>query len=225
LISADKIDAIDGSSPPAELRAVLMPAIPVAVEAAVAAIRKRGPYADLSEDALDRNLRTGLTDAVERWFDTPAAGERGDLHFALGRAHARAGRSLDELMGFYRVAALTMWRRLADIGAAGGVEPKQLYRLAETGFGCVDELRRPDSPTSNRIDPARLTRAGRSSSNSCSGARSQRWTRCKRPRGPSASSSRQRSRSSSDPPTSTTCSPAPCAIPSCSVRARASSWA
>jgi PucR C-terminal helix-turn-helix domain len=123
-----------------ELRAVLMPAVPIAVEAAVAAIRERGPYADLSEDALDRNLRIGLTDAVERWFDPTDAGGRGDLHFTLGRAHARAGRSLDELMGFYRIAALTMWRRLAEIGAAGGVEPKHLYRLAETGFGCVDEL-------------------------------------------------------------------------------------
>jgi hypothetical protein len=132
---------LDREPPPAELRAALMPAVPAIVEAAIAAIRSQGPtHTGGSETALERNLRMGLTDAVDRWFDAaPPAADR-DLHFALGRSQARAGRSLDELMGFYRTAAQTMWRRLAEVGAAGGVEPQDLYRLAETGFGCVDEL-------------------------------------------------------------------------------------
>ncbi len=117
-----------------------MPAVPAIVEAAITAIRSQGPDVRSSKSALERNLRHGLTDAVDRWFDTEPPSSEPDLHFALGRAQARAGRSLDELMSFYRIAARTMWRRLAEVGAASGVEPKDLYRLAETGFGCVDEL-------------------------------------------------------------------------------------
>jgi hypothetical protein len=136
----DKTDALDRESPPAELRAALMPAVPLIVEAAIAAIRGRRPDLGASENALERNLRLGLTDAVDRWFDTAPPSADSDLHFALGRAQARAGRSLDELMSFYRIAGQTMWRRLTEVGTAKGIEPQQLYRLVETGFGCVDEL-------------------------------------------------------------------------------------
>jgi hypothetical protein len=135
----DKTETPDVEPPPPELRAALMPAVPLIVEAAIAAIRGRDPVLGFSENALERNLRLGLTDAVDRWFDTAPAADA-DLHFALGRAQARAGRSLDELMSFYRIAGQTMWRRLAEVGTAAGVEPQHLYRLVETGFGCVDEL-------------------------------------------------------------------------------------
>jgi hypothetical protein len=140
LFQANKTDALDAEPPPAELRAALMPAVPLIVEAAISAIRTRGPNLGLSAKSLERNLRLGLTDAVDRWFDTAPPSADSDLHFALGRAQARAGRSLDELMSFYRIAAQTMWRRLAEVGTAAGIEPQHLYRLAETGFGCVDEL-------------------------------------------------------------------------------------
>jgi len=43
-------------------------------------------------------------------------------------------------MGFYRLAGQTMWRRVAELGTAQGARPEHLYRLAETGFGCVDEI-------------------------------------------------------------------------------------
>jgi hypothetical protein len=139
LSPSDKIGTLDGEPPPAELRAALMPAVPLIVDAAIAAIRGGGPDLGSSESALERNLRLGLTDAVDRWFDTAPSADA-DLHFALGRAQARAGRSLDELMSFYRIAGQTMWRRLAEVGTAAGIEPQHLYRLVETGFGCVEEL-------------------------------------------------------------------------------------
>jgi hypothetical protein len=126
--------------PPAELRAALTPAVPTIVEAAIAAIRSQGGGVGRSEHALERNLRLGLSDAVDRWFDGARPAPEIDLHFALGRAQARAGRSLDELMTFYRVAAQTMWRRVTEVGASRGIEPRDIYRLAETGFGCVDEI-------------------------------------------------------------------------------------
>jgi PucR C-terminal helix-turn-helix domain len=140
LFPTNKLATLDPQPPPAELRAALMPAVPMIVDAAIAAIRGQGPALDASQDALERNLRRGLSDAVDRWFDTVSPSSDNDLHFALGRAQARAGRSLDELMSFYRIAARTMWRRLAEVGTSAGIEPPDLYRLAETGFGCVDEL-------------------------------------------------------------------------------------
>lgn len=138
---ANRNATLQAAPPPVDLRAVLMPAVPMIVEAAIAAIGGREPTAERPEGALERNLRLGLTDAVDRWFDGPPPSSSDlDLHFALGRAHARAGRSLDELMGFYRIAGQTMWRRLTEDGVARGLEPRDLYHLAETGFGCVDEL-------------------------------------------------------------------------------------
>ncbi len=135
------LDDAEGAAgaPPAELRAALRPALPSIVDAAVESIcaHDRGP--GFSRAGLARNLRLGLTDAVDRWFE-PAEAAPSDLHFALGRAQARAGRSLDELMGFYRMAGQTMWRNVARLGTQQGVRAEDLYMLAETGFGCVDEI-------------------------------------------------------------------------------------
>ena len=117
-----------------------MPGVPAIVEAAIAEIRSRDAAPAHSQEALERNLRLGLTDAVDRWFEPGRPNAAPDLHFALGRAQARAGRSLDELMGFYRIAGQAMWRRIAELGAQLGARPEDLYRMAETGFGCVDEI-------------------------------------------------------------------------------------
>jgi hypothetical protein len=141
LSAADNSVVLEAEPPPAELRAALMPVVPTIVEAAIAAIRDHGHDLGAFESALERNLRLGLTYAVDRWLEAvPAPSSDSELHFALGRAQARAGRSLDEMMGFYRIAAQTMWRRLTEVGSAEGIEPQHLYRLAETGFGWVDEL-------------------------------------------------------------------------------------
>jgi hypothetical protein len=141
LSAEDNAVVLEAEPPPAELRAALMPVVPTIVEAAIAAIRNHGPDLGAVESALERNLRLGLSYAVDRWLEAvPAPSSDSELHFALGRAQARAGRSLDEMMGFYRIAAQTMWRRLTEVGPAEGIEPRHLYRLAETGFGWVDEL-------------------------------------------------------------------------------------
>ena len=125
---------------PTKFRAALTPAIPLVVEAAIAAIRDHAPESGHSAEALEKNLRIGLTDAVDRWFSVATPSADTALHFELGRAQARAARSLDELMGFYRIAGQTAWRRLTEVGAEQGIEPEFLYRLAETGFGYVEEL-------------------------------------------------------------------------------------
>ena len=136
----DKPSLTEAEELPASFRAALTPAVPLIVEAAIAAIGSQAQGSGHAADALERNLRIGLTDAVDRWFATTNPSADTDLHFELGRAQARAARSLDELMGFYRIAGQTAWRRLTQVGAAQGIEPRYLYRLAETGFGYVEEL-------------------------------------------------------------------------------------
>jgi PucR C-terminal helix-turn-helix domain len=140
LFPPDETAFLERDALPAELRAALVPAIPTIVDAVITAIRGEARRGGPPGSALERNLRLGLTQAVERWFAAASPSADTDLHFGLGRAHARAGRSLDELMGFYRVAALTAWLRTSEVGAAEGIEPEYLYRLAGAGFSYVDEL-------------------------------------------------------------------------------------
>jgi PucR C-terminal helix-turn-helix domain len=122
------------------LRAALTSTVPEIVEAGIAAIRERHPRQQIAESPLERNLRRGLTHAANRWFGLGDDEVEQDLHFDLGRAQARAGRSLEELMGFYRIAGTTMWRAAATLGEQQGAPPEQVYRLAETGYECVDEV-------------------------------------------------------------------------------------
>jgi hypothetical protein len=139
LIPINEIGAVEPELP-AALRAALQPAIPGIVDAAIAAIRTQGVEHGATESGLERNVRVGLTDACDRWFGSVPPTSDTELHYALGRAQARSGRSLDELMRIYRIAGQTAWRSLTEIGAAKGVAPEDLYQLAETGFGYVDEL-------------------------------------------------------------------------------------
>ena len=58
----------------------------------------------------------------------------------LGRSAQRAGRSLEALLAAYRVGARLAWREISTAGAAAGVEPEELYRLAEELFIYIDQL-------------------------------------------------------------------------------------
>ncbi len=140
LFPPDDTELLERDAPPAQIRAALVPAVPMIVDAVIAAIRGEERRTGHPESALERNLRVGLTHAVERWFAAASPSVDTDLHFALGRAHARSGRGLDELMGFYRVAGRTAWLRASEVGAAQGIQPEHLYRLAATGFCYVDQL-------------------------------------------------------------------------------------
>ena len=80
-------DALD--APPPELRAALTPGIPAIVEDVIAAIGSTGGVSGFSRGALERNLRLGLTDAVDRWFE-PARGRPVRICTSRSGAHRRA---------------------------------------------------------------------------------------------------------------------------------------
>ncbi|GAA2588679.1 helix-turn-helix domain-containing protein [Winogradskya consettensis] len=60
--------------------------------------------------------------------------------YALGRGEARSGRSLDALLGAYRVGARVAWRELAAISVGAGQPAPIIAHFAELVFAYIDEL-------------------------------------------------------------------------------------
>ncbi|MEU4242578.1 helix-turn-helix domain-containing protein [Actinoplanes sp. NPDC026619] len=60
--------------------------------------------------------------------------------YALGRGEARSGRSLDALLGAYRVGARVSWHELAAISVATGQPAAIIAHFAELVFAYIDEL-------------------------------------------------------------------------------------
>ncbi len=67
---------------------------------------------------------------------TPALGGAYDL----GRGEARAGRSMDALLGAYRVGARVAWRGISEAAVAAGLPADRLVVFAELVFAYIDEL-------------------------------------------------------------------------------------
>ena len=60
--------------------------------------------------------------------------------YALGRGEARSGRSMDSLLGAYRVGARVAWRGLAHVAAEAGLSAGALVGFAELVFAYIDQL-------------------------------------------------------------------------------------
>ncbi|OJF11874.1 PucR family transcriptional regulator [Couchioplanes caeruleus] len=60
--------------------------------------------------------------------------------YALGRGEARSGRSLDALLGAYRIGARVAWRQFAAISVSTGQPAPTIARFAELVFAYIDEL-------------------------------------------------------------------------------------
>jgi hypothetical protein len=116
------------------------------VDEMIEAIRAEIPEYDRPlRDAFGERVRGSTTASVERFLALIAGEERdargqSDLYVELGRNEVRSGRPIDTLLSAYRIGARLMWRGFAAEGAAAGIEPDVLYRLAEALFAYVDEL-------------------------------------------------------------------------------------
>jgi PucR C-terminal helix-turn-helix domain len=131
---------------PPSLATALRPALPDLTDAIIAAIGAEVPaYAQPLEGRLGRALRVGVRTALARFVDRIAEPGREDadartLYMDLGRAEFRAGRSLDALLGAYRLGARLAWERFVAAGEAAGHEPATLYRLASAIFSYIDGI-------------------------------------------------------------------------------------
>jgi hypothetical protein len=131
---------------PPSLAAALRPALPDLTDAIIGAIAAEVPaYAQPIEGAFGRALHVGVRTALARFVDRiedPASEDAGtsELYVDLGRAEFRAGRSLDALLGAYRIGARMAWERFVAAGETSGHEPATLYRLASAIFSYIDGI-------------------------------------------------------------------------------------
>jgi hypothetical protein len=125
---------------------VLEPELPAIADAILRAIGEEVPeYARPLEGAFGRDVRTGVTRALERFNalvrDPDAPDEAmSRVYVALGREELRAGRTLDALQSAYRIGARVAWRHTADVSARAGFDHDVITRLAEAIFAYIDEL-------------------------------------------------------------------------------------
>jgi len=127
-----------------ELATLLRPGLPGVVEEIIAVIRAEVPeYDQPLEGAFGRLISQGVSVALEQFVsllgrdeELPEIG----TYEALGRAEHRAGRTLDALQSAYRLGARVAWRSVAQVGAASGVDPREMYALAEAIFAYIDRL-------------------------------------------------------------------------------------
>jgi hypothetical protein len=134
------------SNLPPELAKALRPALPDLAQHIIVAIGREVPaYARPLEGPFGRALRVGVERALARFVDSierPGAGDGGarEIYVELGRGEMRAGRSLDALLGAYRIGARLAWERFVAAGEAAGHEPRTLYRLASAIFDYIDGI-------------------------------------------------------------------------------------
>jgi len=125
---------------------VLRPAIPRLVDEMIEQIGAEIPEFDRPlQGRFGDTVRQAATASGERFLALLAGDERDPraesaLYVELGRGELRSGRSIDTLLAAYRIGARVLWRGFAAEGVAAGVDPNQLYRLAEALFAYVDAL-------------------------------------------------------------------------------------
>jgi hypothetical protein len=120
----------------------LRPSLPALVEEIIDAVQVAVPA---YERGLDRNVRIGVQQALEGFLELVAGGDETtlpghDVYFSFGRGEARSGRSLDALLSAYRAGARVAWRGMARAGDEAGIDPQELYTLAEGIFAYIDEI-------------------------------------------------------------------------------------
>lgn len=120
---------------------VLRPVLPQLSDEIIAAIARDVPgYRRAMEGTFGAFVRLGVETALGRFVEGAEIGPARDTYVNLGRGEFHAGRSLDALLGAYRVGARLAWRRFVEAGVAGGLDPGDLYDLGEAIFAYIDEL-------------------------------------------------------------------------------------
>ncbi|HWC24029.1 MAG TPA: helix-turn-helix domain-containing protein [Flexivirga sp.] len=125
--------------------------LPAVSERVVGAVIDSVPsYAGALADQMRETIEQAVQLALAGFLRLAAAGPRGDpstpmqasVHgaYALGRGEARSGRSMDALLGAYRVGARVAWQDMSEVAVAAGLEAITLARFAELVFAYIDSL-------------------------------------------------------------------------------------
>src|SRR4051812_42074363 len=143
--------ADDGLGIPAAVADAMREELPAVAEQTVGAIVVEVPsYADAFSGEMGRTIENAVQLALGGFLELASAGGGGDAStpiqpaldgaYALGRGEARSGRSMDALLGAYRVGARVSWRHMAASGVRAGLSAEQLARFAELVFAYIDQL-------------------------------------------------------------------------------------
>src|SRR5688572_27714075 len=143
--------ADDDLSIPAAVADAMRRELPSVAEQTVAAIVVEVPsYADAFGGEMGRTIENAVQLALGGFLELAAAGGEGDAStpiqpaldgaYELGRGEARSGRSMDALLGAYRVGARVSWRHMAASAVRAGLSVEQLARFAELVFAYIDQL-------------------------------------------------------------------------------------
>lgn len=136
---------------PAPVAEEMREELPAVAEQTVAAIVVEVPsYADAFSGEMGRTIENAVQLALGGFLQLASEGGDGDAStpiqpaldaaYALGRGEARSGRSMDALLGAYRVGARVSWRHMADSGVRAGLSAEQLAHFAELVFAYIDQL-------------------------------------------------------------------------------------
>src|SRR3954467_8125355 len=136
---------------PAAVADAMRRELPSVAGATVAAIVVEVPsYADAFAGEMGRTIENAVQLALGGFLELASATGGGDAStpiqpaldgaYALGRGEARSGRSMDALLGAYRVGARVSWRHMAASAVTAGLTVAQLARFAELVFAYIDQL-------------------------------------------------------------------------------------
>src|SRR4051812_30866212 len=136
---------------PAAVAEAMRAELPDVAEQTVAAIVVEVPsYADAFGGEMGRTIENAVQLALGGFLVLASSGGGEDAStpiqpaldgaYALGRGEARSGRSMDALLGSYRVGARVSWRHMAHSGVRAGLTAEQLARFAELVFAYIDQL-------------------------------------------------------------------------------------
>lgn len=143
--------ADDALSIPHPVAEAMRQELPSVAEETVAAIVVEVPsYADAFGGKMGRTIESAVQVALGGFLVLASSGGDWDAStpiqpaldgaYALGRGEARSGRSMDALLGAYRVGARVSWRHMAARGVRAGLTAEQLARFAELVFAYIDQL-------------------------------------------------------------------------------------
>ncbi|MBB4664552.1 helix-turn-helix domain-containing protein [Conexibacter arvalis] len=133
---------MDGARTRVTLAELLRARTDALADAVLSRVRAQAPGGSEPDGATLRNLRLGARASVEYFIARLAGATTPDpgLFVAHGRAQAAAGRSLSELLAFYRLGGLAMWEGAQTIPQSRQLSPDAIFSLGAEVLSTVDEL-------------------------------------------------------------------------------------
>ncbi|TKV28859.1 PucR family transcriptional regulator [Arthrobacter sp. NamB2] len=132
---------------PPDVSDKLRPLTPDLVEAIIQTVPQLVPaYARPIEGDFGRGLRLGVAVALERFLDLPGtrlpalSDQSRQLVAGLGRGEFRQGRSMDSLLGAYRMGARVTFREMSRRSMEMGLGSAVVVNLGESIMAYIDEL-------------------------------------------------------------------------------------